>query len=170
MNRPATFFLLILVMVFAGCGKDPLTDPTGNWTATLSATQPGSQTTSLGFNVKLATNANQATTAGYTQSTVTATSLNFTTSGGCLSNTASVVAGFSSDPNSNVFAMTITGAGSSGSANNVLQMQGTLGTETIEGTWALNPSTPPTSGTSTCIAGGTFTMKLVSGTPLKKGM
>ena len=155
-------------MLFAGCGKDPLTDPTGSWTATLSATQPGSQTTGLAFNVKLATSANQSTTSGTTQSSVTATSLSFTTSGGCLSNDATVSAAFSSDPNSNVFAMTVTGAGSSGSANNILQMQGTLGTETITGTWALNPVTPPTSGTSTCVAGGTFTMNLVAGTPLRK--
>ena len=119
----------------------------------------------MAFTVTLSTNANQATQAGSTQSSVTSTNLKFTTSSACLSGTATQVAGFASDTTSNAFFMTLSG---STDTEGILSMQGALANDAITGTWVMNPVKPPVSGVSSCAGSGTFTMRLVSGSPLQK--
>jgi hypothetical protein len=131
--------------VLAGCGSTSNGgNVNGNWTAALMNSSSGGSPV---FNF----------TATFTQSSgsgVTITNLNFSSSTPCFAAGSTATGGFTLSGNQNGvtsggFQMNIQ---STGSASNLLTLQGTVSNNTISGTWALSGTT------SGCSGRGAFTM------------
>lgn len=139
-----TIIVLGIALTLAGCGTNSNNGAiNGNWTAALLSSSSGSPV----FNF----------TATFTESSgggMSITNLNFTTATPCFVSGSTATGGFTLSGNQNGvtsggFQMNIQ---STGSANNVLTLQGTVSNNTITGTWSL------TGTTSGCSGSGEFTM------------
>jgi hypothetical protein len=145
MKTLGTIFVLGLALVLSACGTNSDNGSiNGNWTAALMNSNSGGPPV---FDF----------TATFTESSgsgVTITNLNFTTSTPCFASGSTATGGFTLSGNQNGvtsggFQMNIQ---STGSASNLLTLQGTVSNNKISGTWSLSGTT------SGCSGSGAFTM------------
>ena len=145
MKTLGTIFVLGIALVLAGCGSNSTSGViNGNWTAALMNSSSGGSPI---FNFT-------TTLTQSSGSSVSVTTLNFTTSSPCFASGSAATGGFTLSGNLNGvtsggFQMNIQ---STGSSNNLLTLQGTVSNNTISGTWSLSGTT------SGCSGSGQFTM------------
>ena len=145
MKQVWTFVVLGVALMLAGCSTNSSNGSlNGNWTAALISANTNS---TPNFNFTL-------TMAETSDSNLSITNLNFTTSSPCFASGTTATGGFTlsgtlKGVTSGGFQMNIQ---STDNNNNQLSLQGAINNDTISGNWTL------TGTTAGCSGSGTFTM------------
>ena len=145
MKQVRTFVVLGVALMLAGCSTNSSNGSlNGNWTAALISANTNS---TPNFNFTL-------TMAETSDSNLSITNLNFTTSSPCFASGTTATGGFTlsgtlNGVTSGGFQMNIQ---STDNNRNQLSLQGTINNNTISGNWTL------TGTTAGCSGSGTFTM------------